>query len=616
MRLPLCTLLLATAASGSAFGQATFPTPSSAIAVGNPLALTFYVAPKHLKAAEAKAESIQTPGSWDYHHFITVHEFVEDYAASDKDIAAIESSLEGLGFKISYVFPNHLGIQVLGTVSTAQNALGVKLARATVNGKTGFAATTPITLPKSLQGLISSVGGLNNVHLPHSNRMSSKLQHGLTSKAVPALLTGGTPGNYLPADFEKFYNVKPLLQEGLTGKGKTIGIVTLNTFSQSDPYLFWKAIGLKVSQSRITTVDVDGGTEAASNNPGGEGETDLDVEYSGAIAPDASMRVYVGPNNTNYGFLDAFEVAAFENVADTISTSWGEPELFYFAEPANGVPSDTGMLDSYHAAFLEMALQGQTVYAAAGDSGAFDTVRDCPAFGDPSKATVCNAPYAIDAPANDPLVASAGGTTLPFSFKLSDGFVISVAKERAWSWSYIASEAAAQGYAASFPLSDFFSVGGGGGVSSYFKKPWYQYGVSGINKTMPAQYFAADYGQGPIVQVTLPSNFAGRNGPDLSTNADPESGYQLVSEGSLITFEGGTSFVAPQLNGVTALLNQGLGGRVGQINASLFQLGTSASTNLKYGDNWGYAAVDGFDDASGVGTLDAVKLLKGLKKLE
>ncbi len=614
MRFSLCALLLATAGAASGWGQSRASAPSPEIAVGNPLALTFYVAPKFPNRAEARAKSIQTPGSPDFHRFFTVSEFVNHYAASDKDIAAIESSLEQLGFRIAYVFPNHLGIQVLGTVGTAQKALGTKLARTTINGKTGFAAQTPITLPKQLQGVVRAVGGLDTVHVAHPNRMESKLNHGIRPRAIPSLLEGGTPGTYLPADFVKNYHVDPLYHDGLTGAGKTIGIVTLNTFNPADAYLFWDAIGLKVSQKRISIVDVDGGTEATTNNNDGEGETDLDVEYSGAIAPEAHVRVYVGPNN-GFGFLDAFEVAASENVADTISTSWGGPELDYFAAPGDPSSNGTGILNSYHDAFLEMAIQGQTVYAASGDSGSFDTVRGCPAFGNPSPLfPVCNAPYAVDMPANDPLVTAAGGTTLPFSAQIGS-LSLKVNHERAWAWDYIATQAADQGLGSIYPLSSFFSVGGGGGVSSYFARPWYQQHVDGVRKTEPGQYFAADFGSGSVVQKILPSKFAGRNLPDISADADPESGYQYVQGGYLFRFNGGTSFVAPQLNGVTALLSQGLGSRIGQINPALYQLGAAATSKLNRGDNWGYAAEKGFDDASGLGTLDACKLLKELKKL-
>ena len=156
-------------------------------------------------------------------------------------------------------------------------------------------------------------------------------------------------------------------------------------------------------------MNVDGGTTIAPSDALGEGETDLDVEESGAIAPGANERVYVSPNNTNANFIDGFEAAASDNIADTVSSSWGQPELDFFTDIAAPTSSQTFLLDAFHDAFLEMALQGQTVFIAAGDSGSFDTVRGCPAFGTPSaKNPVCNAPYAVDHPSSDPLVTAAG----------------------------------------------------------------------------------------------------------------------------------------------------------------------------------------------------------------
>ena len=107
----------------------------------------------------------------------------------------------------------------------------------------------------------------------------------------------------------------------------------------------------------------------------------------------------------------------------------------------------------------------------------------------------------------------------------------------------------------------------------------------------------------------LPGGFAGRNSPDISTNADPQSGYQFISEGAIQDYYGGTSFVAPQLNGVTALFVQSVGGRVGQINPILYELGNAVFPDLTAGNNWGYNAGAGYDQATGVGKLDAAKLL-------
>ncbi len=614
LALSLATALTAIAATALAPARAA---TAGDVAVGDPLALTFYLPLTDQPGAEAAAIALQTPGSPTYHRFLSVPDFVARYAASDAEIAAVKAILVSMGFTPGLVYPNHLAIEATAPAGTAAMALGLQLHRYTVAGRTGIASATAMRIPARLASHIRGVGGVDTMTHARPRHLAAALAPAATQRTAGAALAGGTPGDYLPADFAKFYDVLPITARGISGRGTTIGIVTLNDFNPADAYSFWSQIGLAVSPTRITKVDVDGGVEAPGNNSDGEGETDLDVEESGALAPDASVRVYIAPNTTNATFINGFEAAASENIADTVSTSWGQPELDFFYDFATQTPGDSFELQAFHDAFLEMALQGQTVYAASGDSGAFDTVRGCPAYGAPTAdAPVCNAPYSVDHPAADPLVTAAGGTTRPFTATLGDGIVLSVASEQAWGWDYISSEAAAQGFASAIPVSEVFSVGDGGGVSSYWTVPWYQLRVPGITLTRPGQLFQANYGTGPQVQQYLAPLFPGRNMPDLSTNADPETGYATISEGAVVDGFGGTSFVAPQLNGVTSLFVQALGGRVGQINPALYRLGNAASTDIHAGDNWGYAGAAGYDNATGVGVLDANRLLTGLLGLK
>lgn len=594
------------------------PAPSD-VAIGDPVALTFYLPMRNQAAAEAQARALQSPGSG-YHKFLTVADFVAKYGATDNQIANLEAVLEGLGFTIEYTYPNHLAIEAVSLAGNVQSSLGVKLQRMTVNGRTGVVTSKAPTLPARLQGLVAGIGGLDTLNRPQPRHVKAAIA---TAAAPVAGAPAGTllpsaAGTYLPADFAKFYDVNPLYAQGLTGRGATIGIVTLNDFDPADAYDFWKQIGLEVSPTRITKVNVDGGETASTNNADGEGETDLDVQESGGLAPDAALRVYVAPNVSNANFVNGFEAAASENIADTVSSSWGQPELDYFYDVATRTTGDSFLLQAFHSVFLEMALQGQTLFIAAGDSGSYDTVRGCPFYGTPSAtAPTCNAPFSVDHPASDPLVTAAGGTTLPFSFtSKKSGIHFYVNAEQAWSWDYLSNEAAAQGKAASLGVPDVFSTGGGGGVSTYWSLPWYQVGVFGVAPSKTGQSFVEDSGSGPVTQVVLPANFIGRNLPDISANADPESGYQYIEEGGVVSGYGGTSFVAPQLNGVNALFTQALGGRVGQINPAIYLGGNLASPDVKLGDNWGYKATGGYDQTTGVGKLDAARLLTTLRLLK
>jgi kumamolisin len=178
------------------------------------------------------------------------------------------------------------------------------------------------------------------------------------------------------------------------------------------------------------------------------------------------------------------------------------------------------------------------------------------------------------------------------------------------------------------PLScGIYPAGGGGGVSSYISLPFYQYGIPGIQRTEFGQT-QLDYSQTPpAFVVTLPGGFAGRNVPDLSLNSDPQTGYQVYYTDDQGVFSvqsgwGGTSFAAPQFNGVTALFNQAVGRRVGLLNFALYDLvrfgvayrGSEAPLrDITSGDDWFYHAHDGYDQGTGLGVPDVSNLLKWLR---
>jgi subtilase family serine protease len=100
----------------------------------------------------------------------------------------------------------------------------------------------------------------------------------------------------------------------------------------------------------------------------GSGETTLDAEQSGAIAPQANIIVYQAPN-TDYGVVDGYFTAASQNIADTVSASWGESETDITASVNEGIESDA-YAGSFDEAYLELAAQGQSAFVSSGDDGA------------------------------------------------------------------------------------------------------------------------------------------------------------------------------------------------------------------------------------------------------
>jgi subtilase family serine protease len=114
--------------------------------------------------------------------------------------------------------------------------------------------------------------------------------------------------------------------------------------------------------------------------------------------------------------------------------------------------------------------------------------------------------------------------------------------------------------------------------------------------------------------------------PDVAFNADPFTGYLVfytsdVNGFEVISFDGGASFVAPQLNGIAVLLTQKTGHRLGFLNPLLYTVallgnprGPNAALNtISSGDNWFYSGRNGYSPAAGLGTLNVANLAKLLK---
>ena len=185
-----------------------------------------------------------------------------------------------------------------------------------------------------------------------------------------------------------------------------------------------------------------------------------------------------------------------------------------------------------------------------------------------------------------------------------------VPQEQVWSWSYIQNYLVQQCGQAGFQDA-LFPVGAGGGVSVFWHRPAYQSGTPGMRKTEPGQSVVS---QGQDL-LDLPAHFPGRNLPDVSLDADPFTGFLLYFEGAWDQGYGGTSFVAPQLNGVSALLAQKIHGRVGLWNPMLYRYmrghhhdGPSPFVDITAGDNWFYNGVPGYEPAAGLGVLDVANL--------
>ena len=600
--LPAVAALALGASSAAADPVAPAATDLGPTPAADTITVSLVLKVKHPEALETFVALSQEPGLPTYHRFLSTREFADLFAPSQADIASITRFLSGFGITVNQVYADRLLIKATGTADAFNRAFSVDLHDVQEHGRRFHRHHHDPVIPILLRDLLVSVEGLSTEprfrHHHHSAAFSTPLPIAPPVLPRSGATATGVPGSFTVGDTANLYNINPLYQAHIDGTGRTVGIVTLAGFDPADAFTYWNLIGLSVNPNRLTQVHVDGGGEISAD--AGTGETCLDVEQSGGLAPGAKVVVYDAPNS-DAGFIDLFYKAASDNLVDTMSCSWGLAEAFRFPEIA-GVDARPQLI-AFHQAFLEAAAQGISVFAAAGDSGAFD-IND--AFNDP----VANV-LTVDSPAADPAITAAGGTTTPVTLNLGPGTPdLVVPREQVWGWDYIENYLV-QVLGPAFVHSQF-PVGGGGGVSSFWRAPLYQLGTRGIRRTEPNQSIIFDDGTGPVDLLDLPANFPGRNLPDVSLDADPVTGYLLFStpDGGLLSGFGGTSFVAPQLNGIMALVSQANGGgRLGLVNPMLYrfkrQTGASAPlVDITAGDNWFYAGAPGFQPGSGLGVLD------------
>ncbi|WP_441247566.1 S53 family peptidase [Kitasatospora sp. McL0602] len=350
---------------------------------------------------------VTDPKSAQYQHYLTVDQFAERFGAAPATVAKVSDYLETQGLTVGPVTANRLTIEATGTAAQIQRAFGTSLAtfHDPSAGQDFFANTTAPVLPAEIASVVSDVSGLNN-YAKYSHHASAK-------KADPDAVTRA-PSGLSPTKARSAYNLTSTLGAGYTGKGTTVALLEFSAFKQSNIAAYDKYNSL--TPSTPVVVGAGGGTTDLS----GEDEVELDIEVVQALAPGAAIKVYEAPNS------DAGEAAVYAKLVSdnvpVISISWG---IYETGETAsNRVAVDTDL--------KEAAAQGQSVYAASGDSGSDDAG---------------NGGTSVDFPAADPWVTGTGGTNLKTS---SSG---AWSSETGWS-------------------------GSGGGVSSVFATPSYQTGVN------------------------------------------------------------------------------------------------------------------------------------------
>ncbi|MBL0388457.1 hypothetical protein JJB07_17790 [Tumebacillus sp. ITR2] len=511
------------------------------------VSITLSLKLQHADQIDGFIADLYDPASPNYKKFLTSDQWASKFGPAQSDVDSVVSYVKSNGLTVSDMSKDQQFITVEGKASQIESAFGVTLNNyKNAKGETYFANSDAPVVPSAIANALLGVHGLSSEAVAHRNAT----QKPTTSNAPyvagkPNLLQpnvgSGPTGGYTPTELRNAYDISPVISAGYNGTGQTVALFELDGYVQSNITTYVNNYGL--GSPTPSKVLVDGYNGAAGS---GQGEVELDIEVVNAIAPKANTIVYEGPN-TDAGVLDTYKKIANDNTAQVVSISWG------LCEPNNTASS----MSSLHTVFQQMATQGQSVFAAAGDDGAYDC-------GDTK--------LSVDNPADDTYVTGVGGTYMTLSGT-------SYGSEKVWGNSSNKS-------------------GGGGGLSTVYAQPSWQTGPGVSNS----------YSNGK------------RQVPDVSAVADPATGYSIYSAGSWVVY-GGTSCAAPLWAGIAALNNNYAASngksKLGQANPTLYKMFNTTQTYNAYhdvttGTNLYYPATSGYDLATGIGTPDAWNLIRDI----
>jgi subtilase family serine protease len=378
-----------------------------------------------------------------------------------------------------------------------------------------------------------------------------------------------SPSQVDKINFATIYDVNPLYTAGTDGAGISIALVGRSNIHLDDVATFRAAAGLAANNPAVVLPGTDPGLVKEDQD-----EATLDVEWAGAVAPAAAVKLVAGASTSSTDGVDLAAAYAVNHLlAQVVSVSYGS------CEQAMGSTE----MAFYNSLWEQAASEGITAVVASGDSGAAGCEAGSAATGTVAAVNgLCSSPYAT----------CVGGT------EFNEGSDAT----QYWAGTNGKSGATALGYIPETVWNESSANGGmalwasGGGASRVYRQPAWQQEVSGA---------AAANGMRAV--------------PDVSLTAAGHDGYVTCENGSYWEVSG-TSSAAPAFAGVLALVAQA-GGKVGLGNANPALYGlVNAPVNPFHATQFGNNSVPGvpgfaaggtdYNLATGLGSVDTASLVE------
>ena len=527
----------------------------------NKLDLTIALRPQDPAGLQALATEVSTPGTPLFRRYLSVSRFAQQFGAAPLQIASVESALRSQRLSVGTVTANDLTIPVSGTAAQVEKAFSVSESQVKLpSGRTAYANAQAPRLQSNVARYVQGVIGLDDVTLEQPQGLADHTQtapldranaatgsgvaQGIGSGPAPcpeATQVAQTQGAYTADEVAGAYGFGSYYPSD-EGAGQTVALFEQEPYQTSDVTQYQSCyVG---ASGTVTAVNVDGGPGPYTLGTDDDGEATLDIDMVLGLAPKANILVYQGPP-TATSAADILSAIVSQNLAKVISSSWGACEGL----------TDQSVINAENTTLEEAAAQGQSFFSSSGDSGSTQCYQTTRNRTSPPPDTSLSV---ID-PGGQPFATAVGGTAMG---QVINGTTWNVPQDGSYPGEFVWNDGIQSTGQAS---------GSGGGVSDQWPMPSYQ------SSAAPSL---------DVIQSNSSGSCAGqlcREVPDVSADADPNSGYVVYSNGGTPTggwtSTGGTSAAAPLWAALTALANASAtcrGVSVGFENPALYQIAGSA----------------------------------------
>jgi subtilase family serine protease len=557
--------------------------------------------PNHQRTMNHRLAAMYRPGSGMFHRWLKRGQFQRLYAPSAARVSRVTRALRVRGLSVHRTSSPFL-LRATGSSGQLGHAFDTRLIRyRSANGTAFHANSSALRIPSSIARDVQGVVGMSNTFRIHPAYRRADAAASTLGHTVPQYGAGPKGSGLSPQQVRSIYSAGVMFDKGPRGQGTGVvsAVFELSGYTRPDVTVFAHQFLGTHYRPPLRDVNVDGGPihpncpahdHCFAHDFSGDIEVEIDIEAQLGMAPALKqLIVYNAPNDfTGQTTVDQYLRIARDDLADTISSSWG------LCEPDSGL----GVIRAESIAFTQMAMQGQSITSASGDSGAFDCLLDGPP--NAHKLTV-------DDPTSQPLVTGVGGTSFT-TFDPGRNQHPSYPGRRETVWN---PHGACAGTPRGFNGCNLFGAGGGG-VSQVWGRPGYQSGP-GVQSSFSRKgcLFAA----------------AGRwcrEVPDVSANADELTPYAEFCTGNPATNSscaipptgwfgiGGTSVSSPVWAGILADTVSLAGGhRIGNANWRLYgQLRNHYARGFHDisgihqfpNDNGHFPVTPNYDMSTGIGT--------------